>query len=348
MFEVDFSRIKGQESATRMLAQTVRSGEYAPLYLFVGPQGVGKATAALEFAKAANCRSDKVRPCNECIQCRKIHRFVHPDIFYLMPLKSEQMEKLKREPGEVRPPGLDMGKDISIKHVRELQYQLSKPPMEARRRFVIILNGENLSLEAQNSFLKTLEEPPANTTFIMVSSNPELILPTIRSRARHVRFNALSLSVFSGFFDLEPDTVKVLWHISGGSVGRARTLLQSDFLNLRQSILRVITSREIELLMELSAVFTSSRKTAADFTLIYAILLRDIMMEKEGATDLVSNIDIRPQITEAARSISWKSLEDAFRSLKLVQEGLSRNVALQTMFFTLFRPFYRGFETVVV
>ena len=348
MFKVDFSRIKGQESALRTLSRTVLSGDYAPLYLFVGPSGVGKATAALEFAKAANCRSKTVRPCGKCQQCHKIERFVHPDVIFLMPGKPEEIAKLERRPGEVRPEGLNMGREISIKQVRELQYELSKPPVEARRRFVIILNGENLSLEAQNSFLKTLEEPPSSTTFVMVSSNPELILPTIRSRARQIKFNPLKFDDFAPFFEIEPEQLKVLWHISGGSVGMARTLMENNLLELRKPIIEVMSSRDINLLMELSGSFTSSRNAAFDFVLMFGMLLRDILLAREGMDDLISNVDLKDRIQDASRVISWKAIEDAFKALRKVQEGLNRNVSLQNMYFTLFRPFYRDFEAVVV
>ncbi len=348
MFKVDLSKIRGQESAVRLLSRAVLSGSYAPLYLFYGPQGVGKATAALEFAKAANCRSKTVRPCGKCSQCKKISRFVHPDIFILLPTKSDDYTALERRDGEVRPYNIDMTKEISIKRVRELQYQLSRPPMEAKRRFVIILNGENLSLEAQNSFLKTLEEPPSNTTFIMVSSNPELILPTIRSRARKIRFNPLPIELFRSFFDTDEGTVNVLWHLSGGSVGMAREILSRNLLEMRARIVELMITKDINALLELKDEFVRSRKTASDVALLYGIILRDIMLKKEDSDGLVVNIDLEEKLEQAAKELNWKNIEDAFSALRRVQKGISRNVSLQNMFFVLFRPFYRNFEAVVV
>ncbi len=348
MFEVDFSRIKGQEQAVKLLKKIVLSGSYAPLYLFVGPEGVGKATAALEFAKAANCRSDKVRPCGKCPQCKKIGRFVHPDVFFLFPTRGESNGEVEREEGQVRPVNIDPGREISIKKVRELQYQLSKPPMEARQRFVIITNGENLSLEAQNSFLKTLEEPPTNTTFIMVSSNPGLILPTIRSRARKIRFYPLKLDAFSQFFDMDKSTLRVIWGLSEGSVGIARELISRNLLELRSSILEVIETKNMDMLLELRDIFTRDRSTASSFLLLFGAILRDIMLAKEGERPLLINVDMVEHIEKAAMNTSWKSIEDGFTAMRKVQEGIKRNVSLQSMFFALFRPFYRGYEAVVV
>ena len=346
--EIDFSKVKGQETAKKILENAVLFERYPPLYLFVGPRGVGKATMAVEFAKAANCVSNDVRPCGQCSQCHKIERFVHPDVHFLLPDKPEGLRQKLGQGGGVRPPDFDPSREISIRQVREIQYELSRPPVEARHRFVIILNGENLTIESQNALLKTLEEPPSNTTFVIVSDNPDLILPTIRSRARTVKFHYLGFNDFVDFFKSSTVSPAVLYRLSNGSVGEAKELINWGIISLRNQVLEILIKKDLDLLTTFIGELYVEKPLVSKFIAFYGVLFRDILLAKLGMSNLITNVDMKDRITEAASALHWKVIEDVFEAVKRAERALKRNVNIQFILYSVFKPIFRYEEIVVV
>ena len=139
--------------------------------LLEGPEGIGKAASALWLAQVVNCEAEQpARPCGSCWSCRQIPKGQHPDIITV---------------------GLDPKKAtpiISVDQAREVLQQLTLRPFHARRRFVIIDPMDAMTPAAANAMLKTFEEPPEATGFVLVSSAGASLLPTVRSRAQRVRF----------------------------------------------------------------------------------------------------------------------------------------------------------------
>ena len=155
---------------------------------FAGPDGIGKRQAAVALAQALNCLSPvrdgivgsepasttlPVDACGECAACRRIARGVHPDVIALAP-----------EGDRVT---------VAIDQIRALNEQIAYRPFEGRRRVVIVDEAADVLLgPSQNALLKTLEEPPSGTVFVLVTSRPDALLPTVRSRCPTIRFAPLS------------------------------------------------------------------------------------------------------------------------------------------------------------
>src|SRR3989454_2279096 len=171
--------VSGQERPVRLLRGALERGRVHHAYLLAGPEGVGKELLARTFAQAANCEVDDVcaRPCGSCQSCRGIERGNFPDVSFLMP----QTELLAR--GLVSRADLEgvPSKEIRVDDVRALARRLSFAALRARRKIAIVTPADAMNERAQNTLLKTLEEPPAGTTFLLVSTNPGALLPTIRS-----------------------------------------------------------------------------------------------------------------------------------------------------------------------
>jgi DNA polymerase-3 subunit delta' len=175
--------IRGHERAVRLLRRALAGGQVHHAYLLAGPEGVGKELLARTFAQASNCEADETRPCGRCTSCRAIERGNHPDVAVLMP----QSELLAR--GLVGRADLEgpASREIRVDDVRALARRLSLAPVRGRRKIAILTPADAMNERAQNTLLKTLEEPPPATTFLLVSAHPDALLPTIRSRCARVQ-----------------------------------------------------------------------------------------------------------------------------------------------------------------
>jgi DNA polymerase-3 subunit delta' len=222
-----FSELIGQDRALSPLRSALRRGALHHAYLFGGPEGVGKGRAARLLAQAANCEGGvagpgglRDDPCGRCRPCRKIEKGIHPDVLVLAE------ERTMAKAGAWEPKGgRTPSKDIVVDQVRDLvDRRLALKRFEGRRRFVVIDPADAMNPQAQNALLKTLEEPPDETTLVLVASSPDALLPTIRSRCLRVPFAPLPADVVTARLEREghaPDKARLAAALSGGSMGRA-------------------------------------------------------------------------------------------------------------------------------
>ena len=205
-----FSDILGQDLAKKILQGIIKNKRFAGTYLFSGPNGVGKYLAATAFAAAANCERGGIEACGECLSCKKIAHGSHPDIIRILPLKDKRY--------------------VSIDQLRELQKLVLYGPSTGQRLFAIIREIESPKTEAANSALKLFEEPPTGVSLIIVTDRAEAILPTIRSRAQHVIFNALSPALVKNYlkehYSLKAEELENYYALSGGSLGRVKDIME--------------------------------------------------------------------------------------------------------------------------
>jgi DNA polymerase-3 subunit gamma/tau len=166
-----FEDVMGQDHVTRTLQNAIRQGKVAHAYLFCGTRGTGKTTTARLLAKAMNCEQGPTpEPCNECASCTSITQGAAMDI----------ME-------------LDAASHRSIEDIKDIRENIKFPPMELRYKVFIIDEAHQLSKDAKDAFLKTLEEPPGHAIFILATTEPQSIPVTIRSRCQQFDFRRGSL-----------------------------------------------------------------------------------------------------------------------------------------------------------
>src|SRR5262245_15717275 len=184
-----FRQVTGHRPVLELLARAVSRGSVPPTLIFAGPEGVGKRLTAVALAQALNCEkpvlfregqgigAQPISPgndgCGTCAACTRIARGVHADVLIV-------------EPG-------DSG-SINIDQIREAIDRAAYRPFEGRRRVVVIDTADALVGEAQHALLKTLEEPPPSSVFVLVTARQDLLLPTVRSRGHRLRFGALAES----------------------------------------------------------------------------------------------------------------------------------------------------------
>ena len=167
----DSDELVGQEHIVRTLQNAVRLDRVAHAYLFSGPRGTGKTTTARVLAKAINCLHEDPgsRPCNVCLNCQAINTGSSPDIIEI-----------------------DAASNRGIDDIRDLRERVRYAPAQLRSKVYIIDESHQITGAAANAFLKTLEEPPAHTRFILATTDPEELLPTIVSRCQRFDFRRVS------------------------------------------------------------------------------------------------------------------------------------------------------------
>ncbi len=166
---MSFQEIIGQETAKKVLQNGLRQQKISHAYLFHGPAGSGQLKMAFSFAKALVCLEKGVDACGHCIECRKMEHGNHPDFLLVEP----------------------DGSSIKIDQIRELQRIFSYRSEAGNRKIYIIQDADKMTVQAANSLLKFLEEPPAPAVAMLLTDNVQSILPTIRSRTQPVLFTAV-------------------------------------------------------------------------------------------------------------------------------------------------------------
>lgn len=235
-----WSELVGQERAVRLLRRALARGQPHHAYLFAGPPGVGKELLARIFAQAANCEAEDAgaRPCGRCAACQGIARGNYPDVQWVMPL-AEWIARGTVSRADVEGAA---SREIRVDEVRELSRRLSFAPVRGRRKIAIVTPADALNERAQNTLLKTLEEPPQATTFVLVSAQPDQLLATVRSRCARVQLMPLSPELIAARLvarGVPPAEAAERARRAGGSLGRALAL-SADEVSRAQDLLRGI------------------------------------------------------------------------------------------------------------
>jgi DNA polymerase III subunit delta' len=204
--------IRDQEVVLRFLRNMLASDRVPNGLLMWGPGGVGKRLAALELAKAVNCEGGEADACDTCLPCRKVAHGNHPDLRVVAPAKNTRL----------------IDKDA----VSEITEMASLRPYEGRWRVFVLQDADRMTPRAQNYFLKTLEEPPGRSLFLLVTEYPRMLLPTIRSRCQSLRFRSLRTETVVDLLkrerDLPDDLALSIANLAQGQMARALDLVDSD------------------------------------------------------------------------------------------------------------------------
>ncbi|HEV3484707.1 MAG TPA: DNA polymerase III subunit delta', partial [Vicinamibacterales bacterium] len=221
-----FRDIVGHRHLLDLLSAAAVRGSLPPSLIFAGPEGVGKRMAALALAQVFNCSAVDPQTndsCGRCAACTRIARGVHADVLTI-------------EPG-------DTGA-IKVEQIREVLQRSAYRPFEGRRRAVIIDDADAALVEAQNAMLKTLEEPPAASTFVLVTSRPDVLLPTVRSRCQRLRFGRLAPAEVAGVLIRTHGYAEADAHaaasLSDGSIGLALEGGSDDYVEARDAASRLL------------------------------------------------------------------------------------------------------------
>jgi len=316
-----FAEIVGHGQIVEVFRRSVRSGKTSHSYIFEGIPGCGRRKTALALIQALFCTAVADDACGVCASCRKVAGNNHGDIHFVEPLPDKR--------------------DISIEQLRELQRDLSLRPYEAPRKACIMEPAERMSVNAANSLLKTLEEPPGNALIILLTENADMLLPTIRSRCQLVRFSPLSTENVRLLLEksgVAAELADLLAPLSEGSMQRAGELDNETLAVRREKLIALLSTLDLG---RIGTVFDTAEELAGnrDETLASLDLLlsfaRDTVYLNAGCPEII-NTTIRPALEAFAAQFTLERalqiLGDIMETRRAVQRNANNKLALDCLF----------------
>ena len=225
-----FNNILGNDKIKEALINSIKNNKISHSYLFLGTEGIGKKLIAKEFAKMILC-IDENKYCNKCKSCIEFDTNNNPDFKIIEP----------------------DGNSLKIEQIRELQSKVSEKPIISNRKVYIINDSDKMTSEAQNCLLKTLEEPPEFVTIILIGSNENAFLSTIKSRCMILHFNKIPDNEIKAFLEENYQTKinsKIMLDAFQGSIGKALQLRdkQEEYEKIEQIIYNLENKDKVDIL----------------------------------------------------------------------------------------------------
>jgi len=277
-----------------LLARSVRRDALPPSLIFSGPTGPAMREMATALAQALNCLSpvdsgDARDACGVCTACSRIARGVHPDVVAVVPD--------------------DKGR-VNVEHIRDVIDRVGYRPFEGRRRVVVIDEADTMLAPAQSALLKVLEEPPPSSVFVLVTSRPDLLLPTVHSRCPRLRFETMGTGSVDA--DVREAACSVLMHVSATDDPGRRIEAARELLPTRPGIGRV------------------EREHVASHLRAMASLLRDVeLLASRASAEMIANADVRPILDRLTKSFGGGRGIRAFAAVDRALEALDRNAGVK-------------------
>jgi len=348
-----FEDFLGNTPTVTRLRESIHAGRFPQALILAGPKGAGKYTLALMLARAVNCLEPTESGglpdyCGHCSNCRRIGDAANLEerVAEAVAAREDMRDVDKRETRiliQTHPDVLIVPPDppqllIKLGQVRQvIHVAYYRPPVEAARTFTIFTSSAFMK-EAANSLLKVLEEPPAHTSLILLTENPQELLPTIRSRAMVHRLGALDASDLESLLavrrpEMKPADRALAARLAEGAVGRALTIDLGAYLASRQDALILLHTALRE--PDYSQLFhaTESYRAGADgqektLNLLRALssLVEDLLLVVAGTPRLVRNMDLAAELERMAQGVTVDWIDSAARALVQVEQGMRRNL----------------------
>jgi DNA polymerase-3 subunit delta' len=320
-----FVEIIGQQKPLTILRSALANGRLHHAYLFLGPEGVGKHSVAVAFAKAIHCGELTNDFCGGCVNCARIADGNHPDVRVIEPLSGK--------------------KEISIAQIRELERELSFRSFTGKRKIAVIDPATLMNLSSQNALLKTLEEPPRDCLIILIAANGGALLPTLRSRCLRLSFAPLARADVAAYLQsqlgMNGGDAAFVAALSMGSIGAALALDKDEWIEKRRiwsAMLGSLKARDYQGAMIAAEALASNRDEALKFLKWAESWYRDLLVyEVTKDSDELVNLDMHAEIERqsAASNVehSLRALGQTGGAAARIQRNLNRRMVLEKFLF---------------
>ena len=318
---VCFDNIVGNEALKSRISRDVSEGTVSHAYIIEGPAGIGRHTLAKNIAAALSCISDGQIPCGRCKCCQKIFSDNSPDV---------------KTVGFI-----DDKVTIGVDQIREIKEDMATFPGELKVKVYIIENAECLTVQAQNSFLLSLEEPPEYVRFFLICESANSLLETVRSRAPALRMSRLGTDEVESYIlktdsrarslsEEEPETFKTLIHASDGRIGRAQALLGArerkamiEERRIAEEVISLLSSPDRTEALELSSTLGTKRVSVIKYLTAVECAIRDLILLKKSEnislcfyTDKETAQEISTRFTSKSLITLYDAISDAVSELE--------------------------------
>ena len=342
----------GNEHVVEILRRAIRQDRLPHAMIFAGPAGVGKCTLAVLLAQYLNCPSPKGESgCGTCAVCRRIAAVIETRYKECLTLEKgfcgtcvNCMARMQRHP-DVRI--IEPEKTtISIDQVRDMIAEIAYQPFEARYRVVILDPADQMRQEAHNRLLKTLEEPASRTIIILVTTNPYVLLETIRSRSRMLQFGGIPQRLIEEYLiereRRSPEEARLAAIFSSGSLGVALPFNTGEYKEVRARTLQFVSLLLTKgRFSTASALAADAAKEKENFQLWLesaAAILQDVYYV-QVAPDRIGQLDLLEELKRLGQGAPREAVISAIEWLKELRTALFRNLnrqlALEAMFLGL-------------
>lgn len=340
--------VVGHAWAVESLEHAIRTKRAAHAFLLAGPHSIGKTTLARALARRLLCMANdtpvtqialtgeavprKEPPCGECRACVKNVKGVHPDVMLLEGVPSREFYNKN---GSTAPPRKTEREKrvLLVDQIREMEKWLSTAPFESSHKIGIIRRFEDANEEAQNAFLKTLEEPPSHAILILTAQDAGLLLPTIVSRCQPLTLRPLALETVERAlvekWNAKPSEAQLLARISGGRLGWAvRALTAPHVLETRREALDALSGFVREGRAER---ITRAEKLSKDASELPQVLetwqtwWRDVLLLVNNENARVTNVDYMDALQQQAGTFSITEIQAALNATRTATRQLGQN-----------------------
>ena len=321
-----FQNILGNRRVKMILFKALQRNRVPHSLFFVGPEGVGKMETALVVAKALNCLQKTDDSCEECFSCLAINKKNFPDVMEVLPQKNV----------------------IKIEQMRLLKSTAYLKPMVGKKRVFIISDAEKMRVEASNSLLKILEEPPSFSHIILLTDNPYLILPTIKSRCQVLSFAPVfkeeieKVLLEKGY---EAEQARVISLVVHGNLKYALSLDWEDLQENRKKAWQVLFAlikkeNASVFLKEFSSSRLMGRQEIEKIFDFLSSFCRDIvLLKEEGDLSHIMNPDYEQGLREISRLLSLDQALDFLNKIDYSLYALQKNLNVNLLMSSLFSHF---------
>jgi DNA polymerase-3 subunit delta' len=339
-------RTRGHDSAVELLKASLAQDRVSHAYLITGPERTGKSTLAKELAMALNCSAwqgeprgslfgdvepaapGEPGPCYQCAACLKALAGSHPDV--------QVVEEWTTERG------------LMTDQVRSIRYGAGLLPFEGRRKVYVLLHTEDMTAAAQNTLLKTLEEPAPTVCLILTAATPRGLLPTVVSRCQHIQLRAPSgedvVQALIELKEVEPGEARRLADLASGRIGWALAAVDEPaLLELRQAAMdqlaQALRSGTVQRFRLAEALAAGDPETLDDVLELWLGWLRDLLLMVEGCGNRIVNRDQAEALGQAAGLVSSRDVQAAIRAVQAaraqVAGAINTRMALEVLMLRL-------------
>ncbi len=366
-----FNEVKGQNQIIFALSNAIQQNRLHHAYLFAGYDGVGKFKMAMQLAQYLLCTqpypisldlSENIGGCGVCSACHRVEKQIHPD-FHCIQREVNSNQVLE--------------KDIKIDKIREIQQMLGLTPFENGKRVIVIKEADRFNVTSANALLKVLEEPYPNTFFILISSRPKAILPTILSRCQVLRFSPLSEELIHDLLEAiiakqetksstkQDEDLSLIARLSDGSIGVALELYERNIVEKSKEWLKLIENdldlRDLPLKWSFSQKLSKFQEE--EFKLWFKLMktwYRDVLIVKQmkqpydDLFNLVTFQSYRDLLVEKAKHLGFKQICWRIQALEAVElrliemQGINKDLLLDQLMLYLSGGDFRSNQEMIL